>query len=131
MKQIHVCLLTVREPKTHVPLGTVISCPRWPPRSLGLDFTPCHKKAPPNERPRLDGRRYSILHSTRARLARQNVYWTLVSVLKGFERKREGKRGPRTIIWLRAQNPPGDDDLKPERLPKGTKADDDRCDAVR
>src|SRR5262249_28940935 len=36
--------------KTHVPLGTVISCPRWPPRSLGLDFTPCHKKAPPNGR---------------------------------------------------------------------------------
>src|SRR5215469_1348783 len=36
--------------KTHVPLGTVISCPRWPPRSLGLDFTPCYKKAPLNGR---------------------------------------------------------------------------------
>ena len=48
----------------------------------------------------------------------------------GAERKREGKGGSRTIIWLRPQNPTCDDGLTPERLPKGTKADDDRCDAV-
>src|SRR5215472_9311357 len=46
------------------------------------------------ERPRLDGRRYSILHSTRVRLARQNVYWTLVSVLKGFERNEKENLAP-------------------------------------
>ena len=79
------------------------------------------------ERPRLDGRRYSILHSTRVRLARQNVYWTLASVLKGNEKENVAP-GP---SFGSARNPPGDDDLKPERLPEGTKADDDRCDAVR
>src|SRR5215469_7363433 len=72
--------------KTHVPLGTVISCPRWPPRSLGLDFTPCYKKAPPNGRDwTVDGTPF--LHSTRVRLARQNVHWTLVSVLKRNEKE--------------------------------------------
>src|SRR5215469_14591385 len=74
---------------THVPLGTVISCPRWPPRSLGLDFTPCYKKAPPNSRDcrdwTVDGT--PVLQSTRVRLARPNVYWTLVPVLKGNEKE--------------------------------------------
>ena len=79
------------------------------------------------ERPRLNGRRYAIPSQHKSAVGRAE---RLLDFGLGSERKQEGKRGSRTIIRLRSQNPPCDDGLTSERLPKGTKADDDRCDAV-